>query len=37
MKNLLLDVRVRLFAALLGLGLGAGACLVAFLFGRGVV
>jgi hypothetical protein len=37
MKNLLLDVRVRLLAALLALGLGAGACLVAFLFGHGVV
>jgi hypothetical protein len=37
MKSLLLDVRVRLLIALLALGLGAAACVVAYLFGRGVV
>jgi hypothetical protein len=35
--KLLLDVRVRLLAALLALGLGVAACLVAYLFGHGVV
>ena len=33
----LLDVRVKLLSALLALGLGAGACVVVYLFGRGVL
>jgi hypothetical protein len=34
--NPLFDVRVKLLAALLALGLGAGTCIVVFLFARSV-
>jgi hypothetical protein len=33
----LLDIRIRLLAALVGLGLGAAACLVVFLYGHSVL
>ena len=37
MRKLLLDVRLRLFAALLALTLGAVACVVTFLFAHSVL